>query len=167
MKDWIAGGGRLIGIGSALDWAVSEVIIDLDRKDQYVDSSLVRRPYHEIADARGAQRIGGSIFMADIDNTHPIGYGYGSSVPIFRQGTNFYEPSTEPGVNVAVYGDRPLVSGYISDQQHERASNSASIIAARHGRGRVVLFADNPNFRAFWNGTNGLFMNAIFFGGSF
>lgn len=167
LSDWVLGGGRLIGIGNSLDWAVSEGIIDLERKDPYVDSTLARRAFHEVNDARGAQRIGGSIFMASIDNTHPIGYGYGSSVPLFRQGTNFFLPSTEAGVNVAVYGERPLISGYISEQQHERASNSAAIIAARHGRGRVVLFADNPNFRAFWNGTNGLFMNALFFSGSF
>ena len=32
------------------------------------------------------------------------------------------------------------------------------------GRGRVVMFADNPNFRGAWYGTNKLFLNAIFFG---
>jgi hypothetical protein len=44
---------------------------------------------------------------------------------------------------------------------------TASIIARRQGRGHVVLFADNPNFRAFWYGTNGLFLNAVFFGQAF
>jgi hypothetical protein len=38
------------------------------------------------------------------------------------------------------------------------------IRVASQGRGRIVGFADNPNFRAFWFGTNKLFMNSIFFG---
>jgi len=28
----------------------------------------------------------------------------------------------------------------------------------------VISLSDNPNFRAFWYGTNKLFLNAIFFG---
>jgi hypothetical protein len=32
------------------------------------------------------------------------------------------------------------------------------------GQGRIIGFVDNPNFRAFWFGTNKLFLNAVFFG---
>ena len=35
----------------------------------------------------------------------------------------------------------------------------------RVGRGNVISFVDNPNFRGTWFGTNKLFFNAIFFGG--
>jgi hypothetical protein len=31
------------------------------------------------------------------------------------------------------------------------------------GKGKVTVFTDNTNFRAFWYGTNKLMMNAIFF----
>ncbi len=34
----------------------------------------------------------------------------------------------------------------------------------RVGKGRVLIFTDNTNFRGFWYGTNKLLMNAIFFG---
>ena len=40
-------------------------------------------------------------------------------------------------------------------------------IAERHGQGSVVLFADNPNFRAYFYGTNKLFMNSLFFSKGF
>ena len=36
-------------------------------------------------------------------------------------------------------------------------------IAERHGSGSVIAFADNPNFRAYFFGTNKLFMNSLFF----
>jgi hypothetical protein len=41
---------------------------------------------------------------------------------------------------------------------------AASIIVSALGKGRVVLFADNPNFRGAWYGTNKLFLNALFLG---
>ena len=42
--------------------------------------------------------------------------------------------------------------------------SSASLIVSKIGSGRVVLFADNPNFRGSWYGTNKLFLNALFLG---
>ena len=68
---------------------------------------------------------------------------------------------------MAVYTDEPLMSGYLSEEKAEQSGNSASVVAARYGGGRVVAMQDNPNFRAFWYGTNGLFLNAIFFGGAY
>ncbi|MEQ8574336.1 MAG: hypothetical protein RIB63_09750 [Fulvivirga sp.] len=38
------------------------------------------------------------------------------------------------------------------------------MIVSGVGRGRVVMFADNPNFRGSWYGTNRLFLNALFLG---
>ena len=39
------------------------------------------------------------------------------------------------------------------------------MIARRLGRGSVILFADNPTFRATFRGTEHMFMNAVFFSG--
>ena len=33
-------------------------------------------PYDQVRLVTGAQRIGGAIFNINIDNTHPLGYGY-------------------------------------------------------------------------------------------
>ena len=60
------------------------------------------------------------------------------------------------------YSADPLISGYISDEMNEKIKNSASIIARNMGDGSIILFADNPHFRAFWYGTNRLLMNSIY-----
>ena len=39
---------------------------------------------------------------------------------------------------------------------------SVSLIITSVGKGRVVMFADNPNFRGTAYGTNRLFLNSIF-----
>ena len=41
------------------------------------------------------------------------------------------------------------------------------MIAERKGRGSVILYADDPNFRAIWYGTNKLFLNSLFFSTAF
>ena len=33
-------------------------------------------------------------------------------------------------------------------------------------RGRVIAFAEDPNFRAFWRGANRMFLNAVILGPS-
>ena len=52
---------------------------------------------------------------------------------------------------------------YISDlNKRKYIPGSASLIVSEIDDGRVILFADNPNFRGTWYGTNKLFLNAIF-----
>jgi hypothetical protein len=89
-------------------------------------------------------------------------------VPVFHSGNTFYAPSTSPGTNVATYDEEnPRLSGYISDDVLELVRGSASIEGHNYGGGNIILMMDNPNFRAFWYGTNGLFLNAVFFGDTF
>ena len=124
-------------------------------------------PYDQVRRVTGGQRIGGAIFEVDLDNTHPIGYGYNKKIAVFRRGDTFFDLSKSSAANVARYTNNPLLSGYISEEKLMEIKNTASILAKRQGSGRVVLFADNPSFRAFWYGTNGLLLNAVFFGRSF
>ena len=60
-----------------------------------------------------------------------------------------------------------LLSGYVSEEQYEHLGGTATIVARGFGGGNVILFMDNPHFRAFWYGTNSLFLNAVFLGDSF
>lgn len=66
--------------------------------------------------------------------------------------------------NPVRYIKNPLMSGYISEENSLLISESAAITVSRLNRGRIISFNENPNFRAFWYGTNKLFVNAIFFG---
>ena len=104
------------------------------------------------------------IVKINIDNTHPVGYGYRKKDPIFRRGYTFFKLSESAAANVGRYTSKPLLSGYVSEEKLAGIKDTASIIAKKQGSGHVVMFADNPAFRAFWYGTNGLLLNAIFFG---
>ena len=164
VKGWVEEGGTLIGIEDAVEWPIEHGLVDLTERSVDIDSLVHDRAYAELPEAYGAQGIGGSIFEANLDTTHPIAYGYEETVPVFRVGTGFYDPSDTPGASVATYDETPRLSGYLSEEQEEVAAGAASIEAHEMGGGQVVLFMDNPNFRAFWYGTNGLFLNAVYLG---
>ena len=57
------------------------------------------------------------------------------------------------------------IDGYISESNRkDYIPGAASLIVSKIGSGRVIVFADNPNFRGSWYGTNKLFLNALFLG---
>ncbi|MEP0548979.1 MAG: M14 family metallopeptidase [Rhodothermales bacterium] len=165
LKTWVRSGGTLIVTEGAAGVAAERGLIELDKREADEDSTL--RPYAEVSDARGAQVIGGSIFEATLDTSHPLAFGQGERVALFKNNTVLFDPSAKAGTNVAVYTEAPLLSGYISAPNLERLGGAAAIVGQRLGRGRVVAFDFDPNFRAFWWGTQGLFLNAVFFGGAF
>lgn len=167
LKGWVRGGGRVVGIEGGASWLVRNGLAELEAKDVDLDSLFTDVPYAALPDAFGAQQIGGAILEARLDPTHPLAYGYGARLPIFRSGTTFFKPPKAPGTAVGVYTGQPLLSGYLSSVRRRQAEGAAALVAQRYGRGRVILMADNPNFRAFWYGTNGLFLNALFLGGAF
>lgn len=168
VKTWVRNGGRLVATSSAADWAADNGLVALQaREARSLDSLLRRLPYAELSLTRGAQAVGGSIFMAQLDTTHPLAFGLPERLPFFRDASNFFDPSTTPGTNVAVYTDAPLVAGYLSDERLAQASGAAAVVAANFGRGQVIVMPDNPTFRGFWLGTTALYMNAIFLGGAF
>jgi hypothetical protein len=160
---WVEEGGTLITTKNATRIMAEKGLLDLKINESDIDYGDV--PYEDVMSAVGAHRIGGAIFEIRIDTTHPIAFGYNDKIPVFRNHETFLEIPGNPGESIAVYTDSPLLSGYISGARLEELKNTAAIAAQRVGRGRVIAFADNPNFRAFWFGTNGLFLNALFFGG--
>ncbi len=165
VTDWVEDGGTLIAIEDAVEWPIDQDLVELTERSLDVDSLVQGTPYADVPEAYAAQGIGGAIFQTNLDPTHPVAYGYDDTVPVFRVGTGFYDPSDAPGTTVGTYDDEePRLSGYLSNEQREQARGAASIEAHEVGGGQVILFMDNPNFRAFWYGTNGLFLNAVLFG---
>jgi hypothetical protein len=74
------------------------------------------------------------------------------------------ETSENPYANPVVYTDSPLASGYLHPSNLESLKNGGVVRISGVGSGRIIGFADNMNFRAFWFGTNKIYANAIFFG---
>jgi len=176
LKDWIRGGGTLIAQRQAAVWATQNGLTPniaepgigepAENEDEDADEATARRDYADANDLEGAKGIGGSIWEADLDLTHPLGFGYQRRfLPVWRDHTYFFAPSESEYSTVAqLVDDDPWLAGYISNQNREWLRGSPSVMADQLGRGTVVLLVDNTNFRGYWRGTNKLFLNAVFFG---
>lgn len=168
LAEWVRNGGTLITQKRGVQWAVNQGLHSgkFRENPSTITENDELNTYLNQTNLEDAQRIGGAIFQASVDRTHPLGYGIrGDRLPVFRNSELVFElPSPENIFAVPIrYTNNPLLSGYISDIQHDRLRNSPVIYNARAGSGRVIAMTDNPNFRAYWFGTNKLFANALFF----
>jgi hypothetical protein len=158
-------GGTLILIRNAVTWAINNKLIDEQLKKQEDSKASQRIDYVTAGDYSGSRTIGGVALLADVDITHPLGFGYTRrALPVYRNHSNFLEASKSPFSTVALTSASPLLSGYVNKANLEKIRNSPSVMVSTAGQGRAVLFIDDPNFRAYWFGTNRLLFNAIFFG---
>lgn len=165
IKNWVSQGNTLVAKGGALRWLAQNEIGNFTFRTVDNAEKGLQKNYADFENATGSKQTFGAIFKANLDTTHPIGYGYSEKeIYTFRNDNFFLEPSANPYANPLVYTANPLASGYLHPSNLPGVKESAVIRVAGQGRGRIIGFADNPNFRAFWFGTNKLFMNSIFFG---
>lgn len=181
LRLWVSEGGTVIAMRNAVPWvrantldwvnpdsedakaalAAAEAELEAEALEEEDESRL---PYADKDRAEAVDLVGGAIFSADLDNSHPLGFGYDRRQIYLHK--NYREPLPAPATrfgSVIVYDEAPLYSGYVSDDNVEALAATPALIAERWNQGSVVLFADNPNFRGYWYGTNKLFLNAVFF----
>ncbi|MCB0687083.1 MAG: hypothetical protein KDC53_11175, partial [Saprospiraceae bacterium] len=169
IKSWIGKGNTLITTRQACTWAIQKKIVNeklIEKKKEDVESAPERQEYVNAPEELGREEVGGAIFKVDLDLTHPLAFGYyQKQIPVYRNSTVWLAPSKNPYSTVAKYTDDPHMDGFITDKNlNEFLKPSASIIVGKVGQGRAIMFADNPNFRGSWYGTNKLFFNALFLG---
>ncbi|MGB5822344.1 MAG: M14 metallopeptidase family protein [Saonia sp.] len=168
IKDWVSKGNTLITIGTASKWAIEKKLVTekLIKVEEDSTKLTVRKPYVDAGENIGKESVGGIILRADLDVTHPLGFGYhDASIPVYKNNTVWLSPSKNAYATVAKYSSQALIDGFITDKNKtDYLKKSASLLVSKVGKGRAILFADNPNFRGSWYGTNRLFLNALFLG---
>lgn len=166
LRAFLNGGGTLIATGASLRWLKTAGLAALNFRNNPDTPEQGRRPYGGLDEDRRARRLSGAIFNLELDLTHPLCYGYTRpQLPFFQADTIFVETAKNPYATPAVFSTQPLLAGYLHKQQEKLVPGAAAVLVAGSGSGRIVCFSGNPNFRAFWYGTNRLFANAVFFGG--
>lgn len=165
LGDWVSSGGNLIAIGSAASYLDSRKIINIEiarRENNLPD----RIDYDKLRSESGKQAIGGIYCRADLDITHPLGFGYKErEITVYRDHSLFIKPVAGESSNVVIYPDNPVISGFVTTDNRSLLGGTVSLASLRKGRGHITLFIDDPTFRGCWYGTDKMLMNAIFFGG--
>ena len=163
---WTEQGGNLIAFKNSLNWISKNKLLDLKFKTKKIQTKNISFAQKE--NHFGAQVIGGAIFEAKLDLSHPINFGYkNKNISLFRNTTIFMDQDNISYNNPIIYSENPLLSGYISEENLEIIKSTVPFKTGAYKKGQVTCFSDNTNFRAFWYGTNKLLMNAIYFSEQF
>ena len=166
LREWVSNGGTLVATEDAVQFLAGNGFTKVTfRKDGYREDSTSIRAYELKTDDRRAVDMPGSIFEATLETTHPIAYGYTQpTISVFKSNNLFMEKNRSPYNTPVRLTAKPLQAGYLHSRFAKVAPLAASVNIDAMGSGRIVSMTENPNFRAFWFGTNRLLMNAVFFG---
>jgi hypothetical protein len=116
---------------------------------------------------RVPEAVPGAIMRATLDRRTPLTYGYDEgTLPVLIASAYFFRPSKQ-GTNALVFSSdekQPLyLAGFVWPTTEKLLRGTSYVIDEPIGRGHVVLYAEDPNFRAIWRSTTRLFFNSFLF----
>jgi len=130
-----------------------------DKKTQDVESLKRSDQWQRIFSPRGA------IVAAALDPEHWLCFGAGKKMPVLVSGTVAYLSKPPAATPVRLLDERHLrLSGLLWPEARQRLANSAYATVESVGNGQIVLFAAEPFFRGFFEGTGRLLQNAVILG---
>ena len=189
LKEWVRNGGTLITMGGASAWAARENVnltssraVGADAKPDTAaksDTAAARRlaaTEDQLAVTSPGATSGspaslpGSHFDMVLDRTHWLTSGYEDPrLTVMLDGSTFLSLSKD-GANVGVFPKTGKLhrAGWVWPDNTERLLRSSALLVEEPtGGGHVVLFANEPLFRAWWHSLDRLVLNAIVLGPSF
>lgn len=165
LKNWITNGGNVVAMeGAVAQLAKQDWSVKLKKSDDASDTSgygLLKKFENRERDFL-PNSTPGAIFKVELDNTHPLAFGYPDYYYTLKQDGNIYEFLKEGGWNVGVLKRTRPMAGFVGSMLSPRLQDGLLFGTQELGRGSVTYLADDVLFRSFWEGGKLLFCNAVF-----
>lgn len=164
LKDWIRSGGTVVAVAGATS-SLSEDTLKLsaakrlERMTDPDDGTRYRRP----------ERTPGAIVRVNLNPRSFLSYGCTEAVAVLVRSNQIYLPfEDDQEKNIGLYAplDKMRLSGFIWPETESALPGKGWLFLEPYGRGKLILFTEDPNFRASYDGLNKLFLNAILLGPS-
>lgn len=184
IRQWVQRGGVLITLGNATRFAIAGeqplLQSSLEQKAQVDDIHALPaagRSAGTIIDTDDEHQrhirnphanpdwVSGIIARATVDQEHWLTAGIAENIHTMFIGNDIYRPlRINHGRNVVNFSspEQVVASGYIWAENREQIAYKPLLMVQPQGRGMVVSFTQEPNYRAYMEGMHVLFMNAIF-----
>jgi hypothetical protein len=188
LKDWIRAGGTLITVGEASRWAARERVALLETRTLLRDGTPETEPTDEKKppakpDEKPDEKIDyeasirpererpentpGAMLRVTLDEEHWLSAGFDKDVTVLVEGNRVLAPiKLDKGRNVGVFAkkDQLVAGGLAWEGAQTLLAEKAFLVHQPIGQGHVIAFAEDPNYRAFTEATELLFMNAVLLG---
>ena len=181
LQAWMRDGGTLITMAASSQWATGENVGLLnttferrggrpadedppkaDTPDQPIDYLEAIAPQDEPPES-----VPGAILRVILDTEHWLSAGTDGEIGAIVEGTRIFSPiRLDEGTNVGRYGDEEglVLGGIVWDEAEPQLANKAFLVHQPMGRGQLIAFAEDPNYRAYAEATELLFINAVLLG---
>jgi len=167
LKEFVRNGGKIIALqGAVQQMAGGEWGLKL-KEDKTEDNATKKDDYTSLkkyADRNNeylTNTIPGAIYKVELDNTHPLAFGYPGYYYTLKQDPNLYE-FLKDGWNVGVIKKDNYVTGFTGSKLKPKLKDGLLFGVDEMGNGSIVYLSDNPLFRLFWENGKLLFCNAVF-----
>lgn len=165
LKEFVRSGGKIIALENAVgqmaaEWGLKQKTDKDDEKGEYLDV----KKYGDRERSYLPNSIPGAIYKMDLDNSHPLGFGYPDFYYTLKQDGVLYE-FMKGGWNVGVLKKDAYVTGFAGYKVKNKLKDGMLFGVQEMGGGSVVYLSDNPLFRNFWENGKLLFSNAVFLAG--
>ena len=169
LEKWISSGGRVVAMESAvgqlskLDWSnIKAKVANDEDSNSKKDPYAALRPYSERERSSIAEFTPGAIYKVDVDNSHPLMYGYPKHYYTLKMDNAVYEFIKEGGWNAGVIKKENQLAGFVGHKLSPKLKDGLLFGVQELGNGAVVYLADNLLFRNFWENGKLMFSNAVF-----
>jgi len=184
LADWVSRGGVLLAQGSANRFLIAEKggllaskrEASLTTGDKIEDTKEALVKAKKLADgqayahaiepaSQSPDNVPGVLLNACADQDHWLTAGVKPDQIALYKGRDIYTPlKLSDGRNILRYkaGDELMASGYLWEELKPQLSNKPVVMLQRKGRGYVVSFTIEPTFRAYMNGLQDIYGNALF-----
>ncbi len=179
LSEWMRGGGTLVTMAESTRWAARAGLLatTAERRggraeaDDPPDAGTPEQPI-EYLDAivppdEAPASVPGAILRVLLDEEHWLASGTDGEIGVLVEGSRVFRPVTlNDGANVGRYAgeDDLLLGGIVWEESRPQLANKAFLIHQPVGAGQLVAFAEDPNYRAYAEATQLLFMNAVLLG---
>lgn len=167
IKRWVADGGTIVAIKNASAF-LREKDVELSKLKQWEPAKKKDEEEEGAAARYNDYRIPGAAFRTQMSERSYLTFGVPRPPAVLIEGSNALRPVEHKVDNiVTVAAKDALLAGVAWDQSIERVQGSVYLVTEPVGKGQIVTFADEPNFRHFWRGTLPLFLNAVVYSKTF
>jgi hypothetical protein len=187
LRDWIQRGGTLVTMGDSSTWATRHGLLSSWRllADGSADvpaggNNAAKAPakvdpanfdYEKAVqpDRSDPPTTSGAILRVALDKEHWLTAGLDAEIAVVVDSSRVFHPlKLDEGTNVGTYvkeRDRIVAAGLVWPEAKDLLSQKAYLMHQPMGQGHVIAFAEDPNYRAFTEATQLLFINAILLSG--
>lgn len=171
-RQWIEDGGRVVALERAVaqiskhDWSA---IHSKNMSDSA--NNMAKESYQLLSNYESRERDAltnnnpGAIFKVDVDNTHPLMFGYPKYYYTLKMDNAVYEFIKEGGWNAGVIKKENQISGYVGSRLNPKLKDGLLFGVQELGNGSISFLTDDIIFRDFWENGKLMFCNAVFFVG--